>query len=103
MSYYYFPTSLSLNPSLSNTGVSPHYSDKGGALPTTSNEAYELASLPGSDDGSHEYEAIGRGKTSGPQPATLETEATYEIPDVTPCPPHATPPLNAIATHSWSA
>ena len=43
--------------------------------------AYELTTLPGPDDDSHEYEVIGRGKAVGPQ---SETEAAYEIPaDVT--------------------
>ena len=60
--------------------------------------AYELTTLPGPEDDSHEYEVIGRGKTSGSQPATLETEATYEIPDVTPHPPPATPPLKTTHT-----
>ena len=60
--------------------------------------AYELTTLPGPDDDSHEYEVIGRGKTSGSQPATLETEATYEIPDVTPHPPPVTPPLQTTPT-----
>ena len=69
-----------------------------GAIPTTSNMAYELTTLPGPDDDSHEYEVIGRGKTSGPQTATLDTEATYEIPDVTPHPHPATPPINTTPT-----
>ena len=60
--------------------------------------AYELTTLPGPEDDSHEYEVIGRGKTSGPQPATLETEATYEIPDVTQHPPPATPPTKTTPT-----
>ena len=60
--------------------------------------AYELTTLPGPEDDSHEYEVIGRGKTSGPQPATLETEATYEIPDVTPHPPPAMPTTNTTPT-----
>ena len=57
--------------------------------------AYELTTLPGPEDDSHEYEVIGRGKTSGPQLATLETEATY---DVTPHPPPVTPPLKTTST-----
>ena len=101
-----FPTTHSLNsythsispsPSLSPSfSESPHYSDAEGAIPTTSNMAYELTTLPGPGDGSHEYEVIGRGKAGGPQ---SETEGAYEIPaDVTHHPPIARPPIKATPT-----
>ena len=84
---------LSLSPSFSE---SPHYSDRGGAIPTTSNMAYELTTLPGPDDGSHEYEVIGRDKAVGPQ---SETEGAYEIPvDVTHHPPTTRPPIKTTLT-----
>ena len=73
---------------LSDTGrypVSPHYSGRGGAISTTNNMAYELTTLSGPDDGSHEYEVIGRGKAG--------SEGTNEMPtDITPHPVRQTIP-----------
>ena len=58
--------------------------------------AYELTTLSGPDDGSHEYEVISRGKAVGPQ---SETEGAYEIPaDVTHHHPTARPPIKTTPT-----
>ena len=61
--------------------------------------AYEMTTLPGSDDGSHEYDVIRCGKYSGPQLVGDDLEETYEIPDdVTPHPSSAMPPLKTTPT-----
>ena len=62
---------------------------------------YEMPALSGPDDG---YEKFGRGKTRGPQPATLETEGTCDeiTADFTPHSSSAMPPHKTTLTHDTS-
>ena len=59
---------------------------------TYCNMVYELKTQPGptAEDGSHEYEVIGKCKTTGQQAVTLGAEEGYDIPcHTTPSPCHA--------------